>query len=121
MKHIGIVGTRSRNTQEDLEIVKDAFFEIYEFGDIIVSGGCRSGGDRFAEQIARDNGIPILIFFPDWKKYGKKAGFIRNVDIADASDVLIACVAKDKSKGKGTEHTCKQFRYKKPNNDIHRV
>lgn len=108
MKKIGIVGTRRRDNPEAYNKVEESFLEIYEEGDWIVSGGCGKGGDRFAEVIAKKFGIPILIFFPNWNKYNTGAGFVRNRDIAIHSDVLIACVAKDR-KG-GTENTISNFR-----------
>lgn len=107
MKIIGVIGTRQRDTVNDRLIVEKEFFDIYSEGDWICSGGCPRGGDRFAEKIAKDNGIPILIFYPAWNKFGKRAGFIRNTDIAENCDVLIACVSKDR-KG-GTEDTIKKF------------
>jgi len=112
MKIIGIVGSRRRNSVEDYRDIEAACLLIYEDGDWICSGGCPEGADRFAERIAKQHGIPILIFFPNWKKYGKAAGFIRNTFIADKSDYLIACVAKDR-KG-GTEDTIKKFQKSKP-------
>lgn len=48
----------------------------------------------------------MIIFRADWKNYGKSAGFIRNGNIADKSDILIAIVAKDR-KG-GTEDTIRK-------------
>jgi hypothetical protein len=56
---IGIVGSRRRDTEQDYKIVLNKFEELYREGDIIISGGCPKGGDRFAEKIAekglRDN------------------------------------------------------------------
>ena len=106
-KRIGIIGTRRRNTFSDFKIVESKLYEIYEEGDWIISGGCHQGGDKFAEKIAKRDGLPILIFWPKWKKYSKAAGIIRNTDIAENSDILIACVAEDR-KG-GTEDTIKKF------------
>jgi hypothetical protein len=107
MKKIGIIGTRRRDRGKDLKAVREKFFEIYEEGDWIVSGGCPQGGDRFAERIAKEEGIPIIIFYPNWKKHKKAAGIMRNTDIALESDVLIACVHEDR-KG-GTEDTIKKY------------
>jgi hypothetical protein len=73
-KYIGIIGTRRRNSFNDYKAVEEAFFEVYEEGDWIVSGGCPQGGDKFAEKIAKKYGIPILIFYPNWAKYGRGAG-----------------------------------------------
>jgi hypothetical protein len=106
MKVIGIVGSRRRNDVVDWVSVMNAFDEIYEPGDRIVSGGCPQGGDSFAERIAKDRGLTITIHYPDWNGKGKGAGFERNTRIAEDADVLIACVAGDR-KG-GTEDTVKK-------------
>lgn len=106
-KKIGIVGSRRRYRREDFILIKNKFIEYYEDGDIIVSGGCQTGADRFAETIARDFGITIVIHHADWKNNGKTAGFIRNTKIAEDSDILLACVSEDR-KG-GTEDTIKKF------------
>jgi len=105
MKHIGIIGSRKRNSKHDYDCCVRRFLEVYEEGDIIVSGGCPIGGDHFAELIAREHEVPIILFPADWNKYGKGAGFKRNTQIADKSDVLIAMVTKDRSKSKGTMDT----------------
>lgn len=105
-KVIGIVGSRRRDTEEDLNKVYRKLVEIYETGDTIVSGGCLKGGDRFAEVIADKERIPIVIHKPKWEWYGRGAGFVRNTLIADDCDILIACTAEDR-KG-GTEDTVKK-------------
>lgn len=106
MKKIGIIGSRRRNSAVDYKLVEEKFFEIYEVGDWIVSGGAPKGGDYFAKRIHQKYAIPYLEFPANWK-LGKHAGFLRNTDIAENSDVLIACVAEDR-KG-GTEDTIKKF------------
>lgn len=68
-------------------------FEITE----VVSGKAR-GVDTMGEQWAKENNIPIKEFPADWKKFGKKAGYIRNIEMADYSDALI-CVWDGVSKG----------------------
>lgn len=69
-KCIGIVGSRRRDSDEDYQACLAAFLAIYKPGDLIVSGGCPQGGDRFAEVIADEMGIPIKINYPDKSKLG---------------------------------------------------
>lgn len=119
MKKIGIIGSRRRSRGLDRKATREKFFEIFEDGDWIVSGGCPEGGDEFAHKIAKDYGIPILIFYPDWKKFGRGAGIVRNGTIAENSDVMIACVHQDRRGG--TEDTIKKFLKKQPVGEIHIV
>lgn len=116
MKTIGIIGTRRRKNQVDQDAIHKAFLEVYESGDQIVSGGCPEGGDAFAEWIARKEQVPIKIYYARWKKLGKSAGFLRNGDIAHDADVLIACVAPDRTGG--TEDTIKKYQALKKKNLI---
>jgi len=115
MKIIGIVGSRRRNKQKDFNVVWEAFTKVYLKGDWICSGGCPKGADSFAEQLARDYGIPILIFYPDWKGRGRGAGLERNTDIAKWSNILIACPAEDRTGG--TEDTITKFQKFHPNEE----
>ena len=111
-KIIGIIGSRRRDSEEDLQKCREVFDSIYEDGDKIVSGHCPKGGDHFAEIFAEELGLTeenehLILHKPDWKRYGKIAGFVRNTPIADDADVLIAVVSKDR-KG-GTEDTIEKF------------
>lgn len=93
---LAIVGSRTFN---DYVLVRETLkdFEIEE----IVSGGAK-GADRLAERYARDFGFPTKIFLPDWEGQGKAAGFIRNKEIVDYSDGVIAFWDK---KSKGTKNS----------------
>lgn len=107
MSRIGIVGSRRRDSENDFKIAESVFLSVYKAGDLIVSGGCKKGGDRFAEIISKKYDVRIIIFNALWAEFGRGAGFIRNTDIAKFSDILIAVVASDR-KG-GTEDTIKKF------------
>ena len=111
MIKIGIVGSRRRNSMGDRNIVEAKFNNtrksIPDERVCIVSGGCPSGGDAFAEYIAKKYGETIIIHHPNWSKYGKSAGHRRNSLIAKDSDILIACVAEDREGG--TEGTIREF------------
>lgn len=54
----------------------------------IVSGGAR-GADKLAARFAKENNIKLKEFIPDWT-IGKHAGFLRNSEIVNESDIIIA-------------------------------
>ena len=83
---LAIVGSRSLDMYETVKNAVDSLStEVTE----IVSGGAR-GVDSFAERYAWEHSIPTVIFKPDWAKYGKRAGFIRNKDIVERADFVLA-------------------------------
>lgn len=55
---------------------------------IIVSGHAR-GADTLGEQYANEKGYELETYPADWDKYGKKAGFLRNEQMADLSNAAI--------------------------------
>lgn len=55
----------------------------------VVSGGAR-GVDSLGEAWAKANGVGIKSFPADWCKYGRGAGPIRNAEMAEYADALIA-------------------------------
>lgn len=83
---VAVVGSRSFT---DYELLKKTLDELYPNITRIVSGGAK-GADSLSEQYAKEEGIPTQIFKPDWEKHGKAAGFIRNRDIVENSDMVIA-------------------------------
>lgn len=108
MKRIIIIGSRRRNEHSDFLDVEAAFLSVYEEDDILVSGGCPEGGDKFAEKLSAKYLVPMIIF--------PGAGFIRNTDIAQNGDVLIALVTPDRKSG--TEDTIKKFKKFMPEGEI---
>ncbi len=86
-----IAGSRSF-TDRDYNAVKDCIersgFKITE----IVSGKAR-GIDTLGEQYADENNIhvePFPVTKADWNKYGKRAGYLRNIKMKEYADALIA-------------------------------
>ena len=56
---------------------------------VIVSGGAL-GVDTFAEIAAQKRGLEVEVYRADWAKYGKRAGMMRNADIVNAADCVVA-------------------------------
>ena len=102
MLKIGIVGTRKpKITFEEFSQIINDYNPTH-----IVSGGAK-GIDTFAENYAKLNNIPFTIFPPEYNKYGRIATFIRNQQIVDASDMIIAFPTKD---SKGTIDTIRRIK-----------
>jgi len=118
-KVIGIIGTRRRDANSDFKLVEKKFLEIYKEGDWICSGKCGKGGDRFAILLKDKYCVPYLEFPANWKKHGNNAGHIRNTPIANHSDILIACVAIDRTGG--TEDTIRKFNQKVTIGEVHLI
>lgn len=55
----------------------------------IISGGAR-GVDAEAERYALSIGANVEVFPADWDTFGKQAGYMRNIDIVDAADRVVA-------------------------------
>ena len=68
-------------------IVFDQLTDIYP--SEIVTGGAE-GPDLIAEYWAYIHRVPCRVFKPDWEKFGKSAGAVRNRLIVDHCDQLIA-------------------------------
>ena len=131
--YVGIVGSRRRDSEEDMDQVEQAFIKVLQDHGLssrdvaIVSGHCSKGADKFAEifidrydtfggkdyiypaawddvDSTGPNGEQAVVGINRWgKRYNRHAGHWRNSDIVNRSDIIIACVASDR-KG-GTEDT----------------
>jgi hypothetical protein len=99
-KIVAVVGGRDFTDYNRLKKILDSVK-----GKILslVSGGA-NGADKLVEKYAKDNKFKIKVFQADWDSLGKKAGPVRNKQIVDKSDVIIAFW---NGISKGTESTIK--------------
>jgi hypothetical protein len=79
-----IAGSRE---MADYEAARKAIGEV--LGEIggsapvrVVSGHCR-GADLLGERYAREHGLELSVFPAEWNRYGRRAGFIRNTQMAE--------------------------------------
>jgi len=68
---------------------------------MIVSGGAK-GADQMAEEYARERGIEVKIFLPDYQKHKQGAPIRRNELIVREADLVVAFWD---GKSKGTKDT----------------
>ena len=99
---IAVVGSRGFKDEDFIfEKLHDETKYLKLEGYTIVSGGAR-GVDTFAENFAKEINLKTKIFKPDWDKYGKRAGFLRNELIINEADKVIAFWD---GTSKGTKHS----------------
>ena len=101
MKYI-IAGGRDFNNHRVLEKVLKNFTDI----DTVISG-CAQGADTLGAEWAATHHIAIQTFPAYWNVYGKTAGFIRNAEMGEYADALIAFWD---GKSKGTAHMIKTMK-----------
>jgi len=99
---IAVVGTRSFKDYECFKEVMDEFLQNFDNVEFI-SGGAE-GADSLALRYAKEKGLAIKIFFPDWKRYHRGAGKERNKQIWKEADMGIAFW---NAKSRGTAHSLK--------------
>lgn len=107
---LAIVGSRSFQDYA-LLIHSVTSFHPINMLTLIVSGGAE-GADSLAQRFAKEHGLPILIHYPNWEKWGKTAGFSRNESIVkDADKILVFWDGQSR----GTQDTISRAqRLKKP-------
>lgn len=87
---LAIVGSRGISDIRLADYIKEIPSEI-------VSGGAR-GIDTLAADYAKANKITLTEFLPDYRKYGRSAPIIRNRQIIEAADKVLA-IWDGKSRG----------------------
>ena len=86
MKELRVIIAGSRDFN-DYKLLKKSAIEIITkktmLPDLtrIISGGAR-GADTLGERFANEMGLEISRFIPDWDGLGKRAGYVRNAEMA---------------------------------------
>ncbi|MBR6651149.1 MAG: DUF2493 domain-containing protein [Clostridia bacterium] len=99
IKRIVIAGCRNYNDYEQAKIfIDNCLREMRKKHTIVIVSGCSKGADSIGERYAIENGFEIEKYPADWKSFGRKAGPVRNEQMAKISDLII-CFWDGKSKG----------------------
>ena len=95
-----IAGSRTATDYKHLILAIDyARLEGIEVTEV-VSGTAR-GADQLGERYAEEVDMPLHKFPADWDKNGKRAGYLRNVEMAENAEALIALWDGE---SRGTKH-----------------
>lgn len=84
-----IAGGRDFNDYETLKQTCDFYLSQTQKRITIISGKAK-GADTLGERYAQERGFKISAYPADWDQFGKSAGFIRNKQMAEEADALIA-------------------------------
>lgn len=82
-KRVAVVGSRRFHDYELLERTLKPYLPF-----VLISGGA-PGADELAEKFARNYDLEVIIHYPEWRKYGRKAGMLRNTFIVRDCEFLI--------------------------------
>lgn len=78
---IAVVGSRDVTVADIGRYISD--------GEEIVSGGA-VGVDACAAKYAKEKGLQLTVFLPQYERYGRAAPIVRNKAIVDYADKIIA-------------------------------
>lgn len=78
---IAVIGSRSVTVADIGRYISD--------GEEIVSGGA-VGVDSCAAEYAKQNKIKLTVFLPQYERYGRAAPIVRNKEIVDYADRVVA-------------------------------
>ncbi|MBQ4153413.1 MAG: hypothetical protein IJD11_03560 [Oscillospiraceae bacterium] len=78
---IAVVGSR--------DVIVDDIGRYLSDGEEIVSGGA-IGVDSCAAEYAKEKGLKLTVFLPQYERYGRAAPIVRNKKIVDYADKVIA-------------------------------
>lgn len=96
-----ITGGRSIEDVQTIYNQLDKMVENYGRPDLFIHGAC-SGVDSIGGRWAKERGIPIEEYPAQWSRYGKKAGPIRNHQMAQRCGKDGFCFAFWNGVSKGT-------------------
>jgi hypothetical protein len=96
-----IAGGRTFSDYELLKKTCDKLLKtVSKIRPIVIVSGTARGADKLGERYAKEHGYTIESYKPNWNK-GNQAGYIRNTEMGDNADVLIAFW---NGTSKGTKH-----------------
>jgi hypothetical protein len=111
LTHRTVLACGSRSW-EDREVIREALASVDAEEITLIHGGAR-GADRlaaevFQEMFAGRDGYDVRVFPPDWDRLGKRAGYVRNMQMLDEDPDLV--LAFHDGESRGTAHTIREAR-----------
>lgn len=100
--NLAVVGSRGITDKAVIwKAIEDYIAESGQVCESIISGGAR-GVDSIAEAWADAHGVKKVIWLADWDRFGKSAGYRRNINIIESATHVLAIYD---GKSRGTAHS----------------
>jgi hypothetical protein len=96
-----VAGSRGFNDYDLLKAKLDIILSSIQEDEIEIVSGTAYGADQLGECYAVEKGLKVKRFPADWDKHGKRAGYLRNEEMAKYADALVAFWDERSS---GTKH-----------------
>lgn len=87
---LAVVGGRDFKDWSLLEDKLNKLLDFYPHAKFVIVSGGAIGADSLAETYANTYFLEVKVFKPDYDKYGKAAPFVRNGEIVDHSNAVLA-------------------------------
>jgi hypothetical protein len=100
MFRVIIAGSRDFNDYHLLQQWCDYMLQNFNPQNVMVVSGTARGADQLGERYAKERGMHLDSRPANWDAFGKRAGYIRNEEMAQNADALIAFT----NGSKGTAH-----------------
>lgn len=78
-----IAGSRSFSNYPLMKQKLNYFLKNIQTQEVEIVSGTAKGADKLGERYAKEMGYALKEFPADWDKYGKKAGYVRNRQMAE--------------------------------------
>lgn len=88
---------------EDYALLKEKCIKLFanKMQDLEIVSGLARGADTLGVRLSKDIGCYLKKFPAEWKLYGRRAGFLRNEQMGEYADALVAFWD---GKSSGTKH-----------------
>ena len=84
-----IAGSRGiTDYHEVIWAMQGAYFHSIDPTEIVC--GEARGVDKLGKRYGNDRHLPVTSFYPEWDKFGLSAGNIRNIQMGNYADALVA-------------------------------
>lgn len=84
-----VAGSRNFSNYELLKSVLLEYLKDRDLSEVEIVSGAARGADRLGERFACEFGCKLKQFPADWSK-GKQAGILRNAEMGNYADALVA-------------------------------